>query len=315
MPKLNVDLRSLRCVMELARTGNFRRAADALFISQPALSKRIQHVEETLGAALFDRVKGGVIPTVYGNLVLASAKRIMSELDTLESELAEAGGGEMGSLLMGCGPHVAQTFLPSALINFTAQVPKVEVKVVVEGWARLTAMLRDGSLDFFIADIEDIQSQSDLQVQALPASTGLVVCRRDHPLAACGQLRPPDFLDYPLATASLPSRGLQWLRENAPSPRMAEEYCRQVLRLSCDSHELLLKLVQSSDYLTIVPGVLMQNEVVSAALCQLQLVAFTPLPPFSPGIVSMRARTISPAGKLMLELLSKELGVDQVAKG
>lgn len=311
MPKLNIDVRSLRYVIELARTGNFHRAADALFISQPALSKRIQHIETMLGVALFDRVKGGVVPTAYGNLVLGRAKRIMRELDGLESELAEAGGAEMGCLLMGCGPHVAQTFLPQALIRFSQQAPKVEVNIVVENTLRLTSMLRDGELDFFIADVEDVQRQSDLAVQSLPSSTGMVVCRRDHPLASEARVTPGDLLQYPLATASLPSRALQWLRENAPSSKSAEDFCRQVLRLSCDSHELLLKLVQSSDYLTVVPRVLMQSEPIARSLRQLQLVDFTPLPPFSPGIVAMRARSLSPAARLMLALLTEELAVDE----
>ncbi len=67
---MDIDIRLIRHVLMLARHRNFARAAEQLHLSQPALSRSIARLEETLGVALFDRTRDGVIPTDYGRIVI-----------------------------------------------------------------------------------------------------------------------------------------------------------------------------------------------------------------------------------------------------
>ena len=99
------ELRLLRHALALARYRNFARAAEALHLTQPSLSRSIAVLEKDLGVRLFDRSKSGVRPTAYGELLLQRGAALVGGEDELRREIQLLAGLETGTLCIGAGPY------------------------------------------------------------------------------------------------------------------------------------------------------------------------------------------------------------------
>ncbi|SFP50435.1 hydrogen peroxide-inducible genes activator [Tranquillimonas alkanivorans] len=143
----NLTLKQLRYFEALARSGHFGRAADVCAISQPALSMQIRELEETLGAALFERGARKVRLTGFGEAFAPRVHDILRSVDELE-DLARASRGRLaGRLRMGVIPTVAPYLLPSLIVNLTREFEGLDVQVRETVTPRLMRELSDGRLD------------------------------------------------------------------------------------------------------------------------------------------------------------------------
>jgi DNA-binding transcriptional LysR family regulator len=124
-----VELGQLEAFIEAARRGNFRQAAEALFISQPSLSARIGLLERELGERLFDRLGRGVRLTPAGELFLPYAERALEILRQGREALAAARRAAAGTLQVGCARVVGTYVLPEIITAFRRRYPQVEVHV------------------------------------------------------------------------------------------------------------------------------------------------------------------------------------------
>lgn len=115
--------------VEIARRRNLSRAAEALNVTQPALTARIQGLEAELGTTLFARGRRGMELTDAGRAFLPYAERALAALDDGTSLLAEFGRGATGELVLGAAPAVSTYVLPPLLLRFTEAHPKVRLSV------------------------------------------------------------------------------------------------------------------------------------------------------------------------------------------
>jgi DNA-binding transcriptional LysR family regulator len=145
-----VDVRQLRYALALAEHQHFGRAAAAVGIAQPPLSKAIAQLEGEVGARLFDRTRQGVFPTAAGEALLARARRIDQELTAAALDAQRAARGETGSLRIGFISSALLSMLPPVLRRFRAEHPEVRLQlqemVTVESSRALVA----GELDVII---------------------------------------------------------------------------------------------------------------------------------------------------------------------
>src|SRR5512137_2516263 len=102
---MSLDLHLVRHALVLAKHGNFRRAARALHVSQPTLSRNIAALERSLGVRLFDRSSSGVEPTPFGRLVLERGRGLLAGESDLLREISLQAGLEIGSLAVAAGPY------------------------------------------------------------------------------------------------------------------------------------------------------------------------------------------------------------------
>ena len=117
------ELRHLRHALGLAEHRNFARAAEALHISQSALSRSIQSLEESLEVTLFDRAHGGVEPTIFGQLLLNSARDLDLAARDLQREINLAKGLSSGELKIGVGPWGAAMLAGAVVGAMSLQYP------------------------------------------------------------------------------------------------------------------------------------------------------------------------------------------------
>lgn len=206
-----LELRQLRHLLALAEHGGFGRAAAALRMTQPALSRSVKVLEQDVGAMLFIRSAAGVTPTDEGRLLIHRAKELIGIADGLEGEIERRRVPGSGQIVVGAGVYPGETILPVALARFVLDSPLVRTRVLVRGdWDELLRRLRAREVDLFIAELSTLDSEHDLEVERLTQHPVYFVVRRGHPLAGQRSVRAEHTFAYPfLALSRFPPRALQ----------------------------------------------------------------------------------------------------------
>lgn len=189
----HLEVIALEQFVVLARTRNFTRAAAELNLSQSALSRAIQKLEDQLGQPLFDRKPREVVLTDLGELLLVRAKEILKLVEVTFEELAEA--SRWGRIRLGAIPTIAPYLLPSLLGRFSEQYPEISVMVQEDTTDRLIQKCSHGELDVAIVALP-IQAPS-IEVEPLFTEELLLVVPLGHPLEKVSSLTIKAVKDFP----------------------------------------------------------------------------------------------------------------------
>lgn len=203
--RILIELKRLRQVVALADSGNFARAAQALNMSQPALSRSIQELESQLGAPLFERPPREIRPTSLGAMVVEEGRDLLRRAAALDAAIADHRGLSR-TVVFGSGLYSNVTLVPRAVAAFAARQPEVQVKVVAGGWRDCRDMIERGTMDFFIGERTDDENVEAYRERPLRERQGRVVVRKGHPLCALPACTLADIARYPFAGARLPER-------------------------------------------------------------------------------------------------------------
>jgi DNA-binding transcriptional LysR family regulator len=141
-----LEPRRLLTFREVARTGSFTRAAQALSLTQPAVSQQIRALETQLGEPLIVRGRGGLSLTPAGELLLEHADAVWERLTLAETQLDEAIGAQRRCLQVGAFPSVLATLVPAAVAQLQGSVADLEVSVVQGSTDELVGAVREGRL-------------------------------------------------------------------------------------------------------------------------------------------------------------------------
>ena len=139
-----MELRDLQYFAVVAEHRNLRRAAEALDLSQPALSKSLRRLESAARTKLVKRTPKGVELTGVGTALLAHARRLRLSLDEAAREILELASGELGHVRLGAGPAMAEDLLPLDYEALFKRAPNVTIKVVITTNDVLLPSLRAG---------------------------------------------------------------------------------------------------------------------------------------------------------------------------
>ena len=150
-----MQLRKLNHLLALADQGSFGRAAQAVHLSQPALSRSIESLEEDLGATLVNRAYGQVRLTAAGELVLARARHLLADAQQIKRDVQLLQGLAMGQLQVGLGPFAAAMLGQPALSQLIQRHPQLTVRIEVADAATLCEQLNNQQLDLFVAELLD----------------------------------------------------------------------------------------------------------------------------------------------------------------
>ena len=249
---MSIDLRLIRYATALAEHGSFTRAADALGIAQPTLSRGIRDLEADVGLPLFNRHRRGTQATDFGYLFLQQAAAVSAQVSDLEREVALAKGLHKGELAVGFGPHAAELLLPHALPRFVSAHPAVRIRIQVDSLEVMGRALRQRALDLVVGESTIIESDESIDVfEPLEPIKAYLFVRSGHPLASANvSLR--DVLDYPLVQVSrLPPRVLKPLL-NAKGASSTTELSLPVPALDCPTIPLAVDTVLGSDAVMLV---------------------------------------------------------------
>ena len=120
-----MNIEDLKAFIVAAETGSFSQAAERIFLTQPAISKRIANLEQDLGTALFDRIGRQVVLTQAGHTLLDSGYTILNELEEARRRVTNLSGTVTGVLHMATSHHIGLHRLPDALERFHQTYPEV----------------------------------------------------------------------------------------------------------------------------------------------------------------------------------------------
>ena len=199
-----MQLRKLSHLVALADQGSFGRAAEAVHLSQPALSRSIESLEEDFGATLVDRAYGQVRLTAAGALVLARARHLLADAQQIKRDVQLLQGLATGRLQVGLGPFAAAMLGQPVLSRLIHQHPQLTVQIDVADSTSLCEQLNNQQLDLFVADTRDLKKQPGLQFKRLPNVAVAFFVRASHPLLAQSELSLDQLMDYPVGCPNLP---------------------------------------------------------------------------------------------------------------
>jgi len=249
LPRSGIKLRQLHNFLAVLETGSLRRAAEALNLTEPALSKSIGNLERLLGVPLLDRGPRGMRPTAYGELLAVHASTACNELDQAIEGLGELRGSGRGMVRVGTGPSCAINELPQAIVRFRSSCPRIRV-IVREGLTfELVPQILQGELDFAVVTSASDLRDPDLTIQPLLTNEVKIIARRDHPLAGIRELTPKALI------------GASWLlppRKDSVRQNFERAHARLrlgELNVAAESSSILLMLsiVASTDCVAVVP--------------------------------------------------------------
>jgi LysR family transcriptional regulator, transcription activator of glutamate synthase operon len=178
-----MDLRQLRYLVALADERHFTRAAEREHIAQPALSQQIRRLEEEVGVALVERTTRRVAITEAGELLVARARRILSEVNAAEAELEALRGVITGHVSVGAMHTMGPVDVSLALAIFHQRHPGVELTVLEQSSEELAEMLRDDVLDLAYLSVTERIESHGLGLHQLVSEELVVILPRAHPLA------------------------------------------------------------------------------------------------------------------------------------
>lgn len=290
-----MDIKRLRHAIALADELSFARAAEKVHLSQPALSRSIQTLEQELGMPLFDRDNRNVALTTVGAQFMEQARRLVYQARSLERDMGLLRNSEIGQVAFGCGPLPTAAFLPALLASVRAERPGLQLTIGSNNWRYLLQHLQAEEIEFFIADTRDIAPDPNLTVTPLCRQYGAFLCRPGHPLLAQAGRQPRDMLPYGLASLKMPA-GLR-----AAIGRLCglDAHERLPVALECDNVRLLADLARSENVLLLATEAAVAQDVRDGALVPL---GFNHQPSLYAeiGVVQLYGRSLSPGAALVL---------------
>lgn len=197
----STELRHLRYFLAVAEAAHFRRAAEALHVSQPTLSHQIKQLELQLGAPLFERLSRGVRLTAAGEIFLRRATAMMRELGDARREIAALQAVESGELRVGIVSTVNVAMIPEAVGNFRNLHPKVAVAVRELSQEGLEAELLAGRLDLGVSFLPP-RGGGRIESEPLFVERLVAVMPAKHALAKARNVTLADVLAKPLVLLS-----------------------------------------------------------------------------------------------------------------
>ncbi|SEB25311.1 LysR family transcriptional regulator [Variovorax sp. YR216] len=296
---MELNLRDLRYFEAAAQTENLGRAAETIARSQPALTKAIRRLEQTVGGPLFEKAGRGVRLTPVGQVLLEEARRLRVSADEALRHVADFSQGVAGLVRIGSGTVSVGALLPQVCHVLLSQAPKAQVSIEVGASFDLLEHLRQKQLDLVVGLLPP--EKDELLIRHPLAMEEVVVAGRTaHPIFKTRRISLEMLLDYPwvLPKPEAPSR--QWLEaafaaHGLPPP---------TVQIEANSIPLLPQLIAGTDLLSFVSRHTIASER-RARLREVQpslLVLRREL-----GVSSRSGGYLSPVSQRLLELLKQRV--------
>ena len=175
-----IQIRELFYILTIAREGAISRAAEKLYLSQPALSMFLKNYEDSLGSILFYRTPKGVRLTYAGEQFVAAAERMEEIYSTLLRQLEREDGLENSSLSFGIPAAKSELFLPEILKKVRGRYPQIRFSIVEHNSEKLEQLLSEGKLD--MALISTPLNDSRIKMRPIGSEEVLLAVAEGHPI-------------------------------------------------------------------------------------------------------------------------------------
>ncbi len=292
-----MDLHQLRGFFEIAREGSFTRAADKLFLTQPAISLQIKALEEELGEVLFERQRKGIRMTPAGEILYGRAQEVFERLEMAREEIAALQDELQGLLVIGTSDTNCTYILPPVLQEFRTEYPRVEIDIRNRMSPEVVHLVLDNEVDFGLTTLP--VRQRSLVSETLFQRRDVLICQPDHAFGRRKYVRLQELVEYPLLA----------LERGSTSRQLMEDAFRQTevtpqVGMNLGSIEVIKCFVEVGMGIALVPEVAVTEEVEAGRLVAIRVRG---LKARSIGLIEHQGRRRSPAAQAFLEMLKENL--------
>jgi DNA-binding transcriptional LysR family regulator len=296
-----MDIPSIETFLNVAKKQSFSLTAESMYLSQPAISKRIASLEIELKCKLFDRINKKVILTEAGKLFLPRAQNIILELKAGKNSLAEMGGVISGELAMVTSHHIGLHHLPPVLKQYVSEYPQVNLKLDFMNSEAACLAVENAEIELAVITLpnEPVDCLNIVKIWTDPMT---IAIHNDHPLLKkkknANKLSKKELQQLTQYPAILPEIGT-YTRE------LVDDYFFKIgitpqVKLSNNYLETIKMMVSVGLGWSVLPQTLIDN-----TLTTIQMPEF--MASRSLGIVTHKNRTLSPAAQKMVKLITKSL--------
>jgi DNA-binding transcriptional LysR family regulator len=198
-----MDISALQAFIAVAESGSFSRAAERIFLTQPAISKRIAALEQDIGARLFDRVGRKIHLTPAGEALLLRTRAVLGELEDIKRDITNLSGTIAGELSVATSHHIGLHRLPGPLKRFHETYTQVRLNLHFMDSEKACNAVARGELELAVVTLPP-SADPPLRVEKIWDDPLDIVVGRSHPLAQAKRVQAAMLLDYP---AILPGIG------------------------------------------------------------------------------------------------------------
>ncbi len=289
-----MDIPNLNAFVTVADTGSFSEASELLYITQPAVSKRVSTLESELDVQLFDRIGRKVTLTEAGSSLLIRARNILQQVEDSKREIQNLSGHVAGKLSIGTSHHIGLHRLPPVLRAFTHAYPEVELDLHFMDSEEACQAIEHGDLEMGIVTLPLEPAKVLHTYEVWPDPLDIIV-NQSHPLALLKNVTAKQLAEH---SAILPTRGT---------------YTRQIFEHTMRKHKLELKVGLSTNYLetikmmvsvglgwSVLPRSMLSKELKTLNIENIKLERQL-------GVVWHSGHTLSNAAKAMSEMLKPNI--------
>ncbi|HJQ62897.1 MAG TPA: LysR family transcriptional regulator [Burkholderiales bacterium] len=221
--------RRLQVFYTVAKQLSFTKAAEQLFMTQPAVTFQVKQLEEHFSTRLFERSHGKISLTPAGRLVMEYAEKILGVSEELEKRMSELTGAVGGPLLLGASTTVAEFILPQILGEFKARYPQVQAHMSVANSETIENRVADHTLD--IGLIESPAHLPSVQAEVVCEDELVLICAPGHRLANTRSVTPNQIVGEPFVSREVGSGTREFTDQYLRNCRVSPEDLNIVMEL------------------------------------------------------------------------------------
>src|SRR5262249_7949135 len=275
--------------------GSMAKAAVHLNITQPGVSKAISTLERTVGVPLVDRTPRGIVPTMYGDVMLRAAGAVFDDLGQGLNEIEFLNDPTFGQLRFATIQHLTAGFVPKVIVQLSSSHPRVEFYVEELSVQTLQYReLRDRRVEFVMTRIVKPLDEPDMDVEILFDDPLFVAAGINSPWARRRNIKLADVVNEPWTHVPYSAVG---------GPVIEEAFQSQGLTppagVSCTNMQMHKALLATARYLAILPSSLLRFAPEQWSIKRLPIVLTRR--PMPVGIISLRNRTMSPTARRFIQ--------------
>jgi LysR family transcriptional regulator, regulator of abg operon len=282
-----IKLSQFRNFAAVVEAGAVRQAARSLNLSQSSVTKSIQQLEEELGAVLLRRGPRGVAPTAAGDALLARIKSIEAQVRHARNDVEAIQGANLGEIRISASPTVAMGLLPHAVIAFQRTHRRVNIQILEGVYPDVLPAVRTGEIDLAICLVPDRPRDDTLNLTSLVKDRLVPAVRADHPLLTKRKPQLADLLDLDWIIYRRSRTGLDVFEQTFIANRLEPPKST----IECASFACALALVESGNYVTLVPSQIFSGKRKPVAIAPVAL--GSPTPPWQVAVISLAQHELS----------------------
>jgi len=296
-----LDLRLLKQAITLAHYGSFARAADALGIKQPTLSRNIAALESALGEQLFTRSKTGVKPTAFGDMLLVRGRVLLASASALERDFRVLRGLGSGPVRVASGPFPTALSVATAVGRLVDRHRELKVDLVSSDPRTAIQAVLDSSVDFAVCEVSVVQDETRLEIESLPRHPMLLYCRTGHPLLLEKAPTIGRVLQFPLVATRLATRGTAAIAPLAQAGRADRETGDFLPPVKVDSIAVACEVVKASDAVSAAPRSTIETDLEAGRVVALPVTAAWLYTDY--GLIFRRGRMPTPGALALMQYI------------